>query len=65
MERFPIKMIRADEPVKEPYTADELERLLKKAYEPKKKWRKEKQTQKCPLKNLPFLRGHSHVSLDE
>ena len=30
MERFPIKMIRADEPVKEPYTADELERLLKK-----------------------------------
>ena len=30
MERFPIKMIHADEPVKEPYTADELERLLKK-----------------------------------
>lgn len=29
MERFPIKMIKADEPVKEPYTTDELERLLK------------------------------------
>lgn len=29
MERFPVRMIRADEPIKEPYTADELERLLK------------------------------------
>lgn len=29
MERFPVKMIRADDPIKEPYTADELERLLK------------------------------------
>lgn len=29
MERFPIRMIRADDTIKEPYTADELERLLK------------------------------------
>lgn len=29
LERFPIKLIRADEPIKEPYTAQELEKLLK------------------------------------
>ena len=43
-----------------PQTADGCGR-----YEPKKKWRKEEKTQKCPLKNLPFLRGHFHVSLYE
>ena len=29
MERFPIRLIRADDPIKEPYTEDELARLLK------------------------------------
>lgn len=29
LERFPIKLVRADEPIKEPYTEEELEKLLK------------------------------------
>ena len=29
IKHFPIQMIKADEPIKEPYTTDELERLLK------------------------------------
>lgn len=29
LEHFPIKLIRADEPIKEPYTEEELEKLLK------------------------------------
>lgn len=32
LERFSIKLVRADDPIKEPYTTDELQRLLKEPY---------------------------------
>ena len=29
LEKYPIRLVRADDPIKEPYTTDELQKLLK------------------------------------